>query len=391
MNIKLFVAILVLSVPVALAYSPPFQHDYYQVIFDAEGEASVLASLTRTNMGKEPITELVLEIPGETVNLRYAFQEGYCYSVMEQGITYEEQQDMMIRKPMPPGYGCYPSNPLEHTKEQLSKSVKYTIKLAQPIEPGQSANILLYYKAMGYVTKFVNFNFDFETIKSGYDVDYTRVAVGTDSELYLRGGATKTDYRPAFSGMETAAKEAAYPSMQPYFEQARYASGFVREKRGLDPWEGFHVYGKYNYADAWFLTYDWEILLGTAITAAALLLIRRKLGIFASILANKKWAGQRRITLYGLLSAILTLVTWWVLSSTLPALGSSIIFTPLLVLGGGALVLAAFFAPAVFVATKHGVNEGILVLVSSAILLLAIAAVLSSLFAPEVRAYAIMD
>lgn len=390
MNFKLFVALLLISLAIASAYPLPYQQssDYYRVMFDAEGEASVLASLTRVNTGNGPISELVLEIPGESVRLRYAFQDGVCYSTMEQGITYEEQ---LLRKPMPPEYGCYQPGPLEYAKEQLSKSVRYTLKLNQPIEPGQAATVLLYYKATGYVNRLVNFDFDFETIKGSQDVDYLRVAIGADSELYLRGGAVRTDYRPALSGIESAASRADYAMVRPYFSDVRYASGLVREKRSLDPWESFHVYGKYNYADAWFLTYDWEILVGTAITAAAILLARKKIGILASILTNKKLAGQRRIALFGLLSAVLSLVSWWGLATVLPALGGSLLFTPLLILAGGGLMLAAFFAPAIYAGTKHGVNEGLLVLVSSALWLLAIAALLSALFQPESFARAYMD
>lgn len=343
----------------SMPYPPYYESspgDYYKVQFDGEGEASVMARISTLNFGKEPIKELVLEIPGNYVRLRYAFQEK----------------------------GWEQFNPLDYQEEVLSKSTKYTIRLENPIEPGQTGTILMNYKAVGYIRMGVNFDFDFETIKKGTDIDKVRVAVSVDPDLYLRGGETRVDYRSDFSGFAGAAQAVSEDSslysqeLRSYSDGITYASGYVRTKSNLDPWESFHVTGSYNWANLWFLTYIWEI------AGAVLVLIAIKLLLFRRIRKMPRWRLPRdrftRIGATGFLTAAALLAVWWGVA----ALMDSVFywfnwFAPLLLLASGLVILIIFFAPAYAVGRKHGVNEGIWTLASTIIWLFVLIGIMAAL------------
>ena len=51
------------------------QNQFYSVVFDGEGDSIVAAKLKIQNIGKEPLKELNIEIPGENVRLINIMQE----------------------------------------------------------------------------------------------------------------------------------------------------------------------------------------------------------------------------------------------------------------------------------------------------------------------------
>jgi hypothetical protein len=405
--------------------------DYYQVVFDAEAEASVLAMFTRLSTGTDPIDDIVLEIPGR-VNLRYVFQEVpacqsecvrygqqcaedevVCTSWDEPTSTCKawgkrcKRYDNVCLEYEERCYGWQKTYvPLAYDAEPLSKSVRYTIHLKQPIKQAETGTILVYYKATGYVNPLINYDFDFETAKGPYDVEYARVAVATDSELYLRGAGTKTDYMPGLAQFESYAKETSAGSasaaeyMGTYVSGIRYASGYVKEKRGLDPWESFHVYGSYNYANLWFLTYFWETVAGLAV----LILFKLFLWHFVKNALTSAFQGKReekrkperkegkpasdgrftRVAFAGLVSSLALLVASWAIFSWLLPSGSqfsyypfSVFFGMLLLIASAAVMLIVFLAPAVWMWRRFGLNEGISTVVAAVIWLFILIGIIS--------------
>ncbi|MBL7206772.1 MAG: hypothetical protein ISS36_04200, partial [Candidatus Aenigmarchaeota archaeon] len=334
-------------------YSPG---DYYQVMFDGEGEATVIALLNRMNTGNQLITEMELEIPGN-VNIRYIFQD-----------TGE--------------YWNQRYKPLEYKITELSKSKKLTIQLYDAIEQGNVGRIIINYKAYGYVNRYLNFDFDFETIKSPVDIDYIRVAIATDSDIYLRGGQSRTDYR--YDGFATTAesmiagKTEASQEMGRYLDNIQYARGYVKEKRNLDPWESFHVTGSYNFANLWFLTFIWEIagILAILVFVKFLFLGKIKKAFKKPILPETKIPQINkilRISSISFASALGLLFIWfglfagisWMFSGLPWELRSMFSFLMLLIVS--VLTIAMFGLPAFYMGKKYGIWEGILTFIATVV------------------------
>ncbi|MBI2543358.1 MAG: hypothetical protein HYW24_04175 [Candidatus Aenigmarchaeota archaeon] len=363
--------------------------DYYQVVFDGESEASVLAKFVRMNTGNGTVDEIVFEIPGNVI-MKYMFQEIHNKTCND--------------------FGCYTDwmgtyAPLSYSSEELSKSVKYTVKLNKVIEPGETGTIILYYKAMGYVDSVINYNFDFETAKSPTDIEYTRVAISVDSDLYLRGGSTSVDYKSNFGGFEAAAKMSSsgmvtgeYASqIRGYSQNIQYASGYVKEKRNLDPWESFHVKGVYNYSELSFLTYLTEISVGLILLVAARIFLWDKIknafaetGFFAKRKEAESYGRRRegrfsRIAIAGFVSAVALLVVWWLFFSFLLNFVSYFdwrlqSFSILFMLMGVVLSIVVFVLPSILIGKRYGTTDGVLTMVASIVWVILILSAIFLLF-----------
>lgn len=344
----------------AMEMTPPYYYDgespgdYYQVIFDGEGEATVLARFTKMNIGKEPIFQLDMEIPGEHVKLKYVFQEVEektctleCSSYISECVesekvckawdpeteTCEEWEDRCSRyedvcvdyHEVCDHYGWTTFVPLDVKEQHLSKSTRYTIDLEQPIYPTETGTILVYYKADGYVEKGFAYDFDFETAKFPMDTEYVRVSVSTDADLYLKGSDSRVDYHPNFEGyaVEASAGMAMSAEASSYFrdisDNVRYARGFVKEAHSLDPWESFHVTGKYIKEEyKWALHLNWIAVLVLACIALKLfwkpIAKRLKLpkGKFARIIGYSFLSGFFLVLVGFVLMVILRGISYWI-------------------------------------------------------------------------------
>lgn len=439
------VALLVLSAPVLAQedmVSIRYQSspgDYYQVMFDAEGEASVLVLLERFST-QDQMDSITIEIPGQ-VDLRYAFQEvptcaqecvrylpkcineeivcsdanwdsskGECSAWTPRCVTYSDVcvEYQEICRDWPKAYAL-----LKFDAERLSKSTRYVIHLDKSIPAASTGKILLYYKATGYVSSLVNYDFDFETIKSAADVEQVRVAISLDSEMYLRGSGTSTDYVPSFRQIEAYAYDAASgsaKSSEALMNQANnimWAQGYVKTKSALDPWESFHVYGTYNYANLWFLTYIWEIV----IFLVALVVFKaflwkptsRKIGeAFGKKTAEKKTKEKpkekklevpgdgrfTRVALAGLVSALLTMGLAWLVFNFLTPLSYafgypfSFFFGIIILIVSGALMLLALGGPSIWMWRRYGIAEGALTFVSTIIWMFILLVLIATLITP---------
>ncbi|MBW3022988.1 hypothetical protein KY308_02705, partial [Candidatus Woesearchaeota archaeon] len=256
----------------------PFaSNQYYSVHFDEEGEAAVLAKFTIVNAKDSSIDEISVEIPGTSVRIINSVQEAMaqrrscaqwddkCVEQVEGQCSKYERTCVSYKT-----YGTFQGYySIDYTEQRLSKSTAYKFKLSQEIGPQESATVIIYYKAEGYVKKsFGIYNFDFETAKIKYDVDNVRVAVNVQPELYLKGGQSRVDYLPqigaSFAAEKLSTSVAAESSgLATLSRTIEYQQGYTKQTSGLDPLESFHVEGKY--ADSWFALNTLSIMLGIII------------------------------------------------------------------------------------------------------------------------------
>jgi hypothetical protein len=366
-----------------------FGHNhYYSVVFDEEGDAAVAAKLQIQNTGKEPLDKVVIEIPGDSVRIINALQEvrqrqKQCYRWHDVCIEDEEK------------YGCvkyerecqhwdwrYVNQPrfhtIDRTKEQLSKSVKFTLQLRENISEQETANIILYYKVQGYVDESLGkHNFDFETIKLGSDINNIRVAVNVQEGLYLKGGEAEIDYKQSFGAMDKMAAPAAEgvesQELQQFSNQITWARGYVKEASGLDPWESFHVKGEYAKSKA--SLHKLGIISG---------IIASMLVVVGLILAFVKLVKAKRnrplsVALTGFLSAAGILATWFGAYYLLKVIDRVVgyryddVLSLLIVLLAAIIILAVLIAPAVYNGLKFGAMNGFLTLAATIVFLVVLA------------------
>ncbi len=391
---------------------------YYRAVFDGEGEAAVVAKIVQLNTGKSDIDKIELEIPGR-VNVRYIFQEipklacdNYCVTYDNACLNTEKvctnwnatskicvswedrctQYSSVCTEYSTRCYDPYERSfvPLDFNEEQLSWSKKLTINLSEPVKQGSSGNLIIYYKAMGYVKKNVNFDFDFETIKSSMDTPHLRVAVGVDDDLSLRGGETKTSYIPNFGsfGPFAAEKNIALTGERANFvrslsDNVVYAGGYVKTKSNLDPWESFHVAGRYNEKNFWFLNYYEEAGAFAVALLGINLLMRGGLArMLADFVKRIRKSSVSRIAMAGLASAIFVAISVVAVISIGSALSSILrnTMTGILVLVVGIVtVLLSVAFPVYYFSHKYSDREGVAVLISTMTWLVVIAFAISAL------------
>ncbi len=391
---------------------------YYQVIFDGEGEASVIAKIVQTNYGKENINNVTLEIPGR-VNVRYILQEvpvqtceNYCigygnvcsktdmvcdnWNSTSQSCSYWESKCTQFSSVCSQySSRCYDSYersfiPLEFNEEQLSSSKKLIVGLSKPVAGGKEVKLVIYYKVFGYVNRELNLNFDFETIKSPYDTPYLRVAVDVDDDLSLKGGDTKTTYISNFNSLESfsAPQKIAIAGDQANLigsisDNVVYAGGYVKTKSNLDPWESFHVAGRYNGKNVWFLNYYEEIIGFIVAVVVVNLLMNDVIGGISNLIKKLGKSPLSRIISRGFISAAavaLTTAIMYAFSSSLSYLFRNQVGSILVVVAGMASILFSIAFPAYYHAQKYGNKEGALVLLSTIAWLFVMAYAISAIF-----------
>jgi len=255
------------------------RNQYYSVVFDGEGEAAVNAKLTLENINTEKsVNQIIIEVPGNEVRMIKAIQEmparqRQCrqWEPVPMPMGYEE--DLMIMPRENINKQClewypYISGPRYYTlkfdKEQLSKSVQFTLNLPEPVLPQEAISILLYYKASGYVQEKTGVShFNYETLKMPYDIETVRVAINVQEGLYLEGGKAKTDYLPSSTTYSLQNAPLALEGVQDkvasqFSREIQYVPGYTKNTSGLDPLESFVVEGKY--ATSQFALQKWFII-----------------------------------------------------------------------------------------------------------------------------------
>ena len=356
------------------------QNHYYVVNFDEEGEAAVAAKLVIQNTKKQEITDVVVEIPGQSVRIINAIQEARestrkCRYWDDICIWYNNNICEKHAKKCYEWYYDYQPYQTYHTidydYEILSKSVKYTLHLPVNVSEQQTTTILLYYKATGYVDQSLGvYNFDFETAKLNYDINKIRVAITVQEDLYFKGGKTRIDFRPNSGVMSKslAAEGARSDEMQSFSSQITYSPGYVKEAQGLDPWESFHVKGKY--ASSWFALYKaWIILVLLALAAVVwgtnLFLINKVKKVRRPKL-NKK---VKPVTV-GFFNSLVLIGFWFLLSVFMKWFSRVIYYTyegflfPLIILFASLIILVLTFGVPIYMGIKHGLSSGVITMLS---------------------------
>lgn len=256
-------AFIVMTSPAA-AVSSSQTNQYYSVVFDKEQEAAVVAKLTYYNTGKDEIKNLQLVIPGTTVRIISVVQE----QTTSQTKTYCKRYDYNSPLEQNGERKC-----LEYDQATNSDSYNYVLldasnisndgqfstldlELKKTITSQQASTVILSYKTKGLASPVWNgYKYNFQTIKSPYDIDNVRVAINVADELYLKETAkSETNYQendiseatPMLSTME-------FKASAPLSRTSNYiqtSPGVVKETKSLDPNENFSVEGKY-YNNSW--------------------------------------------------------------------------------------------------------------------------------------------
>ncbi|MBT7903391.1 hypothetical protein HN587_06015 [Candidatus Woesearchaeota archaeon] len=211
----------------------------YNVIFDGEGEAEIIAKINMINLNSE-LNTIILEIPGN-IRIINAIQE---YDASDR----DEQTDEQRNK-------YYYNNPkhyakINYSKTGFSETNVYEFKLANPTRELESTSIILHYKANGYVQPGFNKKFEFKTIKIGHDQTNVRVAIDVVDGLYLKNGKSKIGYYNNY-GVFDSAKGMQSREISQAVSRIGYTGQYTKQTGGLDPWETYNVYG--TYTDSWLV------------------------------------------------------------------------------------------------------------------------------------------
>jgi hypothetical protein len=387
-------------------------NQYYSVIFDEEGEALVSLRLNVKNMESTPISTINLEIPGEYVTLMGVLQEtsGYetrtCTKYTTGCIEYGQGQTCVqydyngncVKYETPclrTGKICesytthynyekiYQKINIEPTK--LSHSLSLPIDLITPVQPNGETNLLLVYKAEGYVNKILgSYNFEFESSKTEFMTNNLRVAINVQENLKLKGTSSKINYLPSFNKMYGAMDEAQISrsqsqTIETYANKITYAQGLVKSASYLDPYESFSVKGSYSKSLA--RLYFGRVFTIILISLAVLIFLIygfKKIKKYASENIPKKVAQKSSKTkhhfiipfLSGLFSAIGICLIWVVgivviqLSNNIFNYGVRDIFALLIVLIELLITLILLIGIPIYVGNKYGALMGVFSLVS---------------------------
>lgn len=355
MKIKFILILMLLMLQLVSATILPPYYDYkqynnaqyYDIMFDGEGEATALANLDIKNIYNYPLEEYKLEIPGNSriVSVVQETSEGY--------------------------------KKLDYRKTSFSDFSVYYLKLNKKLNPDETAQILIFYKANGYVKEsFGVYKFEFQTIKQDFDIDFTRVVVNVNEDLYLREGESSIKYVNNFLGYEKSLSASVLDSnrVKQYSNDIKYKQGYVKTTYNLDPLESFHVNGKYS--DSWFNLHKFQIFLWTILAAFSTVLLVKyvKWGNLKNILALK-------IILASLAGAISTSIVVFFSNNFMRYNSNDL----LQLISGIILIILisfSFLGPSVYMGTKKGFLSGLWTFIITCIILFLIMIFLTGYTSP---------
>lgn len=257
----------------------------YSVIYDNEGEAAVIAQLNFFNNGNTDIDTIRLEVPGHnirvinTVQQYYAINDyQYCVEGNNKGMSY------------PVDWGKPDCTKIEIKQKQdlrydrLSVYQQYTgdgiymdLKLKEKLKSQQYTTIFIYYKSTDYAKKeydlFGNlYKFNFQTIKTDFDIDIVNVGISVNEGLYLKDKTYKVNYAQNFAASSMLMQKSAFSeSEMSSFGSNSYWIGQGQIRRSalsLDPHENFAVSG--GYSDSWLSINYWNLFFIFLICAVIL-------------------------------------------------------------------------------------------------------------------------
>jgi len=347
-------------------------NQYYDVVFDEEGEASVAARIDLSNFKKEDLSFFVVEIPGRVRMINsvagYMVKEERC-------VEYESGKCVKWES-----YWGYREKyyTLDYKSNVIGDSVRYVFTLPKNVGEQESVKILLYYKVMGYVKEDLGvYNFEFKSIREEYDVDMVRVAVNVVDDLILDGGEGKTNYNYNYL-TDFKSQDVESSELRGFSDSITWASGYVKETSGLDPWENFSVTGKYS--GSWFLLNLKKILGGLFVVGLVLL----GLGFFIKKMKVKDVSWKIVLSSFG--SGVGIIGVWYLLFLIMDNLRYvnyqfQQFFMMLMLMVAGLVMFVLLFGPSVYFGVKYKkLSLGVWCFVGTVIWLVVIGVVLFSLF-----------
>ncbi|MBT5023018.1 hypothetical protein HON01_09380 [Candidatus Woesearchaeota archaeon] len=227
----------------------------YNVLFDGEGEAQVLAKIDIWNYYGNEINNLVIEFP-KNVRMINAIQK---YSTEEKtcrtwNYNNGEKTDCQY-------WNTNYKHEFALAKYDVAETsnVKiYDFKFEKEVGELEKSTLILYYKVEGYVQEGLMNQFNFETLKIGQDVAQARVAIDVIDGLYLKSGKTKIGYQAnSFDTVKGFGSIGAIESssMLQLSNRIGMSGQLVKTGTGLDPWETFQVTGEYT--QYWIVMHFW--------------------------------------------------------------------------------------------------------------------------------------
>ena len=326
------IALALLLVPFSTAYwGEGFQDHQYYVVFDEEGEAAVLATISFQNYGG--VEDLEFEIPVKDIRIIGVVQEYYVY---DDEYSWRYDTDYVN---------------IDYDLEELSDSVRLSFSIP---EDQEDVTIIIYYKTQSYVEeKYDIFYYDFETISGNYDINNVNVYVDVVDDLYMADSSGDTEYKDNFMVMESI-EEAA-------LSRGYYYSDNSESTSSLDPWESFHVTGKYS--GTWLDMNWWKVVL--SVLVVGLVLVGGVYGVKKTFKKKKSLALKTGIASGALLSLV-----WGVTAYALENLWEWVgyqygaMFSVVLVLLVVLLTLILLIVPSVLIGFKLGMKEGLTCLIA---------------------------
>jgi len=331
-KIMCLIALALLLVPMSSAYwGEGFQDHQYYVVFDEEGEAAVLATISFQNYGD--VEELEFEIPVEDIRIIGVVQEYYVYDdedYWRYDVQYAE---------------------VDYDLEELSDSVRLSFEIP---EDQEDVTIIIYYKTESYVEeKYDIYSYDFETISGNYDINNVNVYVDVVDDLYMADSSGETEYKDNFMVMESVEEVA--------LSRGYYYSDTSESTSSLDPWESFHVTGEYS--NTWLDMNWWKVVLG--VLAVGLVLVGGVFGVKKMFKKKKSVALKAGIASGALLSLIWG-VTAYVMENLSQWVGYQYgaMFSIILMLLVVMLTFILLITPSVLIGFKLGLKEGLTCLIA---------------------------
>lgn len=375
---------------------PMVANQFYSVVFDEEGEATVMVKINVVNIEKTDLDELNIEIPGTSVRIINSIQEHKesiktCSRWEEKCVKLQDENCVEYKKECSNWY--YRQNQPVYYKidpdvQPLSRSTTVKFKLPKEVRSQEMTTIIIYYKAVGYVEKSAGvYNFDFESIKIPYDVDSVRVAVNVGGDLKLKGGESSISYLPNFGGFGAAkalssSEAVASDQLSSLSSQIEYQRGFVKQTAGFDPFESFHVTGKYSKSS--FFLHAGSLFLWILVAIGAIVAI-----IFAVRAITRKISQKNltlKIILSGIFSTIGLIVLWVIVFVLMKGLRNWVgyqyveLFSILIVLISILVTILLIICPSIYFGVKHGAMKGLWAFISFVISLTVLGTITLVLF-----------
>lgn len=320
---------------------------YYDVMFDGEGEATILASLEIKNIYDYKINEYKLEVPGSSriVSMVQETLDGY--------------------------------KKIDYRKDYFSGFSIYYLKLNKELNPDDTTRILIFYKVNGYVKEdFGVYKFEFQTIKQNMDIDFTRSVINVNTDLYLKEGKSNTEYVNNFFAYEKTLSASVLDAneVKQYSNDIKYKLGYIKTTYNLDPLESFHVNGKYS--SSWFNLHKLQIILWTILAALIVTLLIKYI----------KWVNLKNILalklIFASLGGAISTGILVILSNNLIRYYYDDLLQLFLVIIMMVLISFSFLGPSVYMGIKKGFLFGLWTFILTCIILFLIIILFSGFRSP---------